>query len=291
MRSDPLITLEFLCAESKKQEVDLAEFLLDWQSKEMDCSIDRLKGKLAKSLAVMREAILEGLASTSSSRTGLSGGDARRMNNAGPGVMGNLAHRATVYAVATAEVNAAMGRIVAAPTAGASGVVPGVLLAAADELEIDQEQLVRGLAVAGGIGLVIAEHATLAGAEGGCQAECGSAAAMAAGALVYLRGGSSEMVMHAAALALKNQIGLVCDPVAGLVEVPCVKRNAGSAVIALLACDMALSGVQSFIPPDEVIEAVAEVGKMLPPQLKETGQGGLANTRTARTVENSLFGK
>jgi L-serine dehydratase len=284
-----MTTINEIVAQAKASGGDLAEYIISWQAAALGCADHALREKLRLSLQVMREAVAEGLATDKPSPSGLSGGDARRFSRKGPVVLGSLAHKAVAYALATGEMNASMGRVVAAPTAGASGVLPGVLLAASEEFGLNEEQLINGLAVAGGIGLVIAEQSTLAGAEGGCQAECGSAAAMAAGALVYLCGGSVDMVAHAVAHALKNQIGLVCDPVAGLVEVPCVKRNGGSAVIALMACEMALAGVQSFIPADEVIEAVAEVGRLLPTQLKETGQGGLANTKTARQFEKESF--
>lgn len=245
--------------------------------------------RLRAALAVMKEAVAEGSTKTSKSRTGLSGGDAKKILESEYRLLGNIGSKAAAYAVATAEVNADMGRIVAAPTAGSSGILPGVLLAVGEELVIDDSILVDGLVVAGALGLVISDQATLAGAEGGCQAECGSAAAMAAGAVVYIYGGSGEAIVHAAALALKNLTGLACDPVAGLVEVPCVKRNAGGAILALLCAQLALSGVRSFIPPDEVITAVAEVGRLLPVHLKETALAGLANTKTARQVEKRIL--
>ncbi|HSL93735.1 MAG TPA: L-serine ammonia-lyase, iron-sulfur-dependent, subunit alpha, partial [Bacillota bacterium] len=266
--------------------------ICDWQAATMNMTSEELTDRLILSLQVMREAVKAGLDPDLRSRSGLSGGDGvRLLSGSACGMLGGLAQKAMAYAIATAELNSAMGRIVAAPTAGASGVVPGVLLAAAEEVGFSDDQLVSALAVAGGIGLAISDQATLAGAEGGCQAECGSGAAMAAGALTYLRTDNSEMMQHAVALALKNQIGLVCDPVAGLVEIPCIKRNAGSAVIALMASDLAVAGVKSFIPADEVILAVSEVGKMLPMQLRETGLGGLANTATGRAAADALRAK
>ena len=174
--------------------------------------------------------------------------------------------------------NACMKRIVAAPTAGACGVVPAVFLSMQEKYHYTDEEMTKALYVASGIGGVIASRAFIAGAQGGCQAEIGSASAMAAGGAVHLRGGSAEAVAHAAAMALKNLLGLVCDPVAGLVEVPCVKRNVSGAVVALSAADMALAGVRSRIPPDEVIDAMREVGISMPACLRETGEGGLAAT-------------
>lgn len=267
----------------------LPEAVVAMETARSGVSPEQLREHMRLSLSVMREAVSEGIANTERSRTGLSGGDARKLLANRRSLLGSIGQKAAAYAIATAEVNANMGRIVAAPTAGSSGVLPGVLLAIAEDKRIDDEQLVSGLIVAGGIGLVISSRATLAGAEGGCQAECGSAAAMAAGAAVYLLGGSTAAVFNAVALALKNLTGLACDPVAGLVEVPCVKRNAGSATIALLAAELALSGVVSVIPPDEVVDAVREVGRLLPSALKETAEGGLANTRTARELEKSIF--
>lgn len=268
----------------------VVEEILELQSK-ASLSSDQIRARLLMSLQVMREGIDSGIAKENSSPTGLSGGDASRVLASQFRLMGNIGTKAVAYAIATAEVNADMGRIVAAPTAGSSGVLPGVLLAIGEALSLTDTVLVDALIVAGAIGLIISERATLSGAEGGCQAECGSAAAMAAGAAVFVYGGSMEAVTHAAALALKNLTGLACDPVAGLVEVPCVKRNAGGAAIALLSAQLALSGVRSKIPPDEVIMAVAEVGRLMPVHLKETALGGLANTKTARQIEKRILGQ
>jgi L-serine dehydratase len=183
-----------------------------------------------------------------------------------------------------------MGKIVAAPTAGACGILPAGLLTMMDERGIDDERACMALITAGAIGMVIANEATISGAQGGCQAECGSAAAMTAGALVELAGGSNDMVAQACAIALKNQMGLVCDPVAGLVEVPCVKRNAGGVMCAICAADMALAGIKSVIPVDEVIGAMREVGESLPSALRETALGGLAATPTGISIKERFFG-
>ncbi len=182
------------------------------------------------------------------------------------------------------ESNACMKKIVAAPTAGSCGVIPAILLTYEGLKQADMDTMVKALYVAGGIGEVIAARAFLSGAAGGCQAEIGSASAMAAGALTYLGGGDAEAITHAAAMALKNLLGLVCDPVAGLVEVPCVKRNVVGAVNAIAASDMAIAGIRSRIPPDEVIDAMKDIGEMLPGPLKETGEGGLAATKTGRKI-------
>lgn len=285
-----MLTFEILQQLSHNNSTNVVNQILESQSKPT-LTTDQIKERLLASLQVMREAIDTGIANTGNSPTGLSGGDASRVLSCQSRLMGDIGTKAISYAIATAEVNADMGRIVAAPTAGSSGVLPGVILAIGEALNLTDAILVDALVIAGAIGLIISERATLAGAEGGCQAECGSAAAMAAGASVYLYGGSVEAVTHAAALALKNLTGLACDPVAGLVEVPCVKRNAGGAAIALLSAQLALSGVRSKIPPDEVIMAIAEVGRLLPVHLKETALGGLANTKTARQIEKRILGE
>ena len=202
-----------------------------------------------------------------------------------PDVLGApLLKRVQEYAMAVNEENARMGRIVAAPTAGSAGTVPGALLGVADHLGLPDEDLVMPLVLAAGIGQVISKSMFIAGSTGGCQAEIGSSAAMAAAAVTELLGGSANASVHAAAQALMNTIGLVCDPVGGYVEVPCVSRNAFYAVHAVAAAQLALAGVESVIPPDEVVYAMAAVGRMLPPELRETGEGGLADTPTGRRI-------
>ena len=212
------------------------------------------------------------------SRSGLTGGAGARLEGEGPGLCPPILRQVIAAALKTGECNACMKRIVAAPTAGACGVLPAVLLPCARHFSLSREQLVQALYVASGFGMVIAARASISGAEGGCQAEIGSAAAMAAPALVHLRGGTPSMMAHACAMAVKNLLGLVCDPVGGLVEVPCVKRNVIGAMDALSAAQMALAGIESRVPPDQVLDAMAEVGRSLPPSLRETGKGGLAAT-------------
>lgn len=215
------------------------------------------------------------------SPSGLVGTDGGRLQayvDSGAAICGGFMGRVMEKAVKMGESNACMKRIVAAPTAGACGVVPAVFLAMQDKYDFSDEKMTEALYAAAGIGGVIASRAFIAGAQGGCQAEVGSASAMAAGGAVWLMGGSSEAIVHAAAMSMKNQLGLVCDPVAGLVEVPCVKRNVSGAVVALSAADMALAGVRSKIPPDEVIDAMREVGLSMPACVRETGEGGLAAT-------------
>ena len=206
-------------------------------------------------------------------------------------LLGEKALDAVIYATAVGECNAAMGRIVAAPTAGASGVLPGVLFALKKHCGLDDATLQRGMVVAGSIGMVINERASLAGAMGGCQAECGSAAAMAAGAAVSMLGGTPQQVGTAVAVVFKNVLGLVCDPVAGLVEVPCIKRNGACALQALLAAELALAGISSFINADEAIDAMKSVGDALPCALKETAGGGMAATPSAIEWAKKYFAR
>lgn len=225
------------------------------------------------------------------SASGLVGGDGERMAafvEAGKGFCGPFFGRVIARALKMGENNACMKRIVAAPTAGSCGVMPAVLLTYEEEFGPGEDPILKALYVAAGIGGVIAVRSSISGAKGGCQAEIGSSSAMAAGALTYLQGGNTEAILHSAAMALKNLLGLVCDPVAGLVEVPCVKRNVVGAVNALSAAEMALAGVRSVIPPDEVIDAMRSVGDMMSVDLRETGRGGLADTPTGRAIFERL---
>ena len=236
--------------------------------------------KMAAMLQAMEDAD-RSYQETDRSHSGLSGGDGgkkARYIRAGKPLCGPFLSEVMAGALRMGECNACMKRIVAAPTAGACGVLPAVLLPYARQFQAEADRLVEALYVASGFGMVIAARASISGAEGGCQAEIGSAAAMAAPALVHLRGGTPSMMAHACAMAVKNLLGLVCDPVGGLVEVPCVKRNVIGAMDALSAAQMALAGIESRVPPDQVLDAMAEVGRSLPPSLRETGKGGLAAT-------------
>lgn len=205
------------------------------------------------------------------------------------GLAGRLANRVMAFALSSSEVNAAMGCICAAPTAGACGILPAVLFGLREEYDLSRGELQLALLTASGVGAVITKNATVSGAEGGCQAECGVAAAMAASAAVFLANGTNEACIHAAAFALMNSMGLVCDPIAGLVQVPCAQRNASQAVNALLSADLALAGMRSVIPPDEVVEAMLKVGHSLPDTLKETAQGGIAATPTGKRIAKEIF--
>lgn len=220
--------------------------------------------------------------------TGLIGGDAHRLMESESYYLGDIGRIAMAHALSCSEYNASMGRVCAAPTAGSNGILPAAMFAAKNKYDCDEMTIVRGLLVASCIGKIIAQNATVSGAEGGCQAECGAAAAMAAGALVHIAGGNDEAVFHGAAIALKNVMGLVCDPVAGLVEVPCAKRNASGVINALASADLALMGVTSVIPFDEVVEAMFNVGKYMHTDHKETGHGGIAASKTGKEISNRI---
>lgn len=249
----------------------------------------RLREEMRRNLNVMRDSVNKGLHEAHRSVSGLSGGDAQKLDAyAASSLMGPAMARAVASSMAVVEVNASMGRIVAAPTAGASGILPGTLLTAAEIRGWGDEALIDGLFTAAAIGAIIASNATLAGAEGGCQAETGAGAAMAAAAMAELSGAKPAVCLDAAAIALKNVLGLVCDPVAGLVECPCIKRNAIGAANAILSADLALSGAGSIIPFDETVWALRTVGRQLPQDLKETARGGLAATPTARRITKEL---
>lgn len=225
------------------------------------------------------------------SASGLAGGDGAKLEQyrmSENRLIGDFLAQVMEKAVKMGESNACMRRIVAMPTAGSCGVIPAVLLTYKEQKQVSDERIVEALYVAGGIGEVIATSASISGAEGGCQAEIGSASAMAAGAVAYLENGSNEEIIHAAAFALKNMLGLTCDPVAGLVEVPCIKRNISGAVNAVISAELAIAGVRSAIEPDEVIASMKRIGKLLPACLRETGQDGLAVTESAKKVEERM---
>lgn len=269
----------------REAQIPISEAAVRMELEREELDRDGIMQEMQINLEVMRESIREGLEEQQTSITGLMGEDADKLmaytDNA---VMGREMTRIVASAMAVTEVNASMGRIVAAPTAGASGILPAVLIQYGDAHDLSEEQLIAGLCNAGAIGMIIARNASIAGASGGCQAETGSAAAMAASALTELRGGTPQMCLHAAAIALKNVMGLVCDPVAGLVECPCIKRNAIGAANAVLCSDMVMAGIESIIPFDEVVTSMRNVGRMMNPDLRETARGGLAATPTAQRI-------
>ena len=288
-----------LVSQSEAKQLTLLDYLLERSAAQLETEKVYILAKMDSMLQVMEEAVAFGMTGVTSN-SGLTGGSAKKLKGymetvqAGgnrPALLGPVAGSAVTYALAAAEANAAMGRIVAAPTAGASGILPGVLMSLKEHCGVSREKLVEGLVIAGVIGEVIASRASIAGATGGCQAECGSGAAMAAGAVVYIFGGNGKQIGDAVSIVFKNMLGLVCDPVAGLVEVPCIKRNAGSVVQCLLAAELALAGVDSFIPADEAIDAMDKVGRALPYGLRETAEGGLAVTPTAKAWTEEYFKK
>ena len=260
----------------------LGQAVLDREAAESGLDAGELRARMESALAVMRDAVGTGLAGKAHSRSGLIGGDAARVLGSAAGPLGGTFSKVLAAALATGEVNASMGRIVAAPTGGASGVLPAIILNIGAEYGANEDQLIDALFAAAGIGGVIASRATLSGAIGGCQAEIGSGSAMAAAAAVQLAGGTPAQSGHAAAFALQGLLGLVCDPVGGLVEIPCVFRNATGAAVALSGAEMALAGVEFPIPFDEVVDAMDSVGRALPPSLRETALGGLAVTPCGR---------
>ena len=289
-----LNSLSEIVKQCEKSNIKISEYVIGEQIEETESTRDDIFATMLESLNVMRQAINEGVSHPQNSISGLTEGSAYvyakfERENALPG--GKLFNSLITYALAVSEVNACMGRIVAAPTAGSCGILPAVLFALDEERGFGDEALVNALFTASGVGAVIAERATLSGAEGGCQAECGSASAMAAAAGTELLGGTPQMCAHACAMALKNTLGLVCDPVAGLVEVPCVKRNVMGAVNALSSINMALAGIKSVIPADEVIDAMGDIGAQIHTSLRETAEGGLAVTPTGQELTKKMTQK
>ena len=260
----------------------ISDAVLNAQAREDGADPEALVEIMRGCLRVMEESVEAGLRPDLRSNSGMVGGQTHRLMRAvenGATFSDPWMGRMEARALAVAECNACMGKIVAAPTAGSCGILPAALLTARERYGLDDDALIAGLFTAAGVGKVIAERASISGAEGGCQAECGSAAAMAAAALTELRGGSPAACAHALSFALMNMMGLVCDPVGGLVEVPCVYRNVSGIANAVAAADMALAGLTSILPPDEVIDAMGSVGRLMPESLRETGQGGCAACR------------
>ena len=278
---------------SARENIPFWEIVLQYDMEERQVSRQASMAKMLSTWQAIQDAA-DSYTGTQRSVSGLVGGDGLKMRlyaRRGESIGGEFMDEVIVQAISMAESNACMRRIVAAPTAGSCGVVPAVLLPLCEREHYTQHELLEALYVASGIGAVIAYRASISGAAGGCQAEIGTASAMAAGALVSLRGGTNEQIGHAVAMALKNLMGLVCDPVAGLDEVPCVKRNVIGAVNAVSAADMALAGIESRIPVDEVIDAMGEVGRRMPVEFRETVLGGLAATPTGERLKRELTAK
>ncbi|MCT3200489.1 L-serine ammonia-lyase, iron-sulfur-dependent, subunit alpha [Limosilactobacillus reuteri] len=277
------------------QQKALSELVIEAECHESGSNRKEVWQRMRSNLLTMRAAIKQGENELGvRSKTGLTGGEAIKLKKyraKGKTLSGDVMMAAVENAIATNEVNAAMGVICATPTAGSSGTLPGALFMLEQRLGLSEDQMIRFLFTAGGLGLIIANHAGIAGATGGCQEEVGSASAMAAAAAVEVAGGSPEQSSQALAIALSNLLGLVCDPIAGLVEIPCVKRNAIGAGNALIAADMALAGCTSMIPADECISALDKVGRSMSVDLRETGLGGLAGTPTGQAIKTKIFGK
>ena len=272
-------------SDAEARGTSLSVVALDLESQDQGRSVDDIRAALARALHVMRGAVDAGMTGEMRSNSGLVGGDAAKLVNSSAGPLaGTPFHDILVRALAVQEVNSAMGVIVAAPTAGGAGVLPAVLTGLAVARGIPDERVIDALATAGLIGAVIAERASLSGAEGGCQAETGAAAAMAAGSATEMLGGSPRQAGHATALAMQSTLGLVCDPIGGLVELPCVFRNATGSAIALAAIEMALADIEFAIPADEVIDVMGQIGREMDVRYRETAGGGLAATPTGRRL-------
>ncbi|WP_326909489.1 L-serine ammonia-lyase, iron-sulfur-dependent, subunit alpha [Sedimentibacter sp. MB31-C6] len=281
-----------LIKECSKEGISIYEYTIRQEMEKSDLNRSDVLNKMKHNLDVMKSSSSFAQYNDVKSVSGLIGGDAYKLGQYADKkktLTGDFIVRAMARALSSSEVNAAMGRIVACPTAGSCGILPAAVISAGEKLEKTDEELIHALFTASGVGIIIAKNATLAGAEGGCQAECGSAAAMASAAIVEMLGGTPEQALDAAAIVIKNVLGLICDPVAGLVEVPCAKRNVAGVVSALTTADLAMSGVKSKIPFDEVVWAMYRVGKQLPPELRETALGGIAITPTALKFNEEIF--
>ena len=287
-------SLAELVSEATKRNIKISELVLEDQAKSLEKSELELYEQMELNFNIMKESVADGSRKDQRSTSGLTGGESYQMSEyvkrADGGLCGTNMSKAISRALAVAGCNASMGKIVAAPTAGSCGVLPGCLVSLYEDRGFPEKDLVMAMFTAGAVGMVITNRSSLAGAQGGCQAECGSASAMAAAALVEVMGGTPQQCSDACAMAISNQMGLVCDPVAGLVEIPCIKRNVSSLMIAFSSADMALAGIQAKIPADECMDAMREVGEALPNTLKETAKGGLATTPTGQMLKDQVFG-
>lgn len=288
-----LISASQLMSLCQEKNSTIPQIVALYESRRQTCSVQNIRTLMERSLQVMQDSIKSGI-EDSGERAHLVKGYAQKILQAQQEnklLGGEVLTKAILYSLAVAQHNAGLGRIVACPTAGSCGVVPGALLSIAEIEEVDHDTLIDSLLVVAGVGTVTAAQGPIAGAEGGCQAECGVASAMAAAALVYMQGGDNEQIFSAASLALQGLLGLVCDPIAGLVEAPCVTRNATAAVNAITAANMSLAGIPSLIPYDETVQAMKAVGKAMPESLRETSQGGLAATPTGKRIYQELISK
>lgn len=278
----------------EEKNITLSEYAIRFEMEDKGISREELYKKMKKNLQVMKVAAEEGREKEVYSVSGLIGGDGYKVQKyleKGIALTGDVTVKAMAMALSSSEVNAAMGRIVACPTAGSCGILPAVILSAGEKLGKTDSELIEALFASASVGMIIGMNATLSGAEGGCQAECGSAAAMGSAAVVEMMGGSPKMSLEAAAIVIKNILGLVCDPVAGLVEIPCAKRNAAGAISALCTADLVMAGVETKIPFDDAVSAMYKVGKSLPTALRETALGGVAVTKAGLELRKKVFGE
>jgi len=273
----------------EQKEISLPQSVIEYEVDQKNGEDSQIKAGLLKAYGVMKDAVKTGLEEDMISRSGMINNGAKKVYNYPVAVLSPEFQKLISRALAAKEVNSCMGRVVAAPTAGASGILPGTLVTLQEIHSLSDEDIVEGLLVGAGIALIIEEKASLAGAVGGCQAETGSAAAMASGAIVYCLGGNTDQVFTAVAITIQCMLGLVCDPVAGLVEVPCVVRNASAAAIAFSSAQIALANVNSVIPVDECIEAMGEIGASMETRYKETAMGGLAATITGQEISKRVL--
>jgi L-serine dehydratase len=272
-----------------EKQISLVDSVIEYEIEQKNSSEEKIWSGLSHAYAVMKDAVKTGLEEEMTSRSGMINNGAKKVFNHPLTVLSPEFQKLISRALAAKEVNSCMGRVVAAPTAGASGILPGTLVTLQEIHHLEDRQILEGLLVGAGIALIIEEKASLAGAVGGCQAETGSAAAMASGAIVYCLGGSVDQVFNAVAITIQCMLGLVCDPVAGLVEVPCVVRNASAAAIAFSSAQIALANVNAVIPVDECIEAMGEIGASMESRYKETALGGLAATLTGQEIANRVL--
>lgn len=287
-------TFEKLLHACEQENKKIYEIMQEKEAFDFETSVESVREKTLKNINAMKEAIVSGLTSKEMSFSGLCGDDTAKLKEKykhSPALLGGLYEKITTYALATMEENLRMNKIVACPTAGSCGIVPAVIIALAQEKQISEEEEINALITAGTIGFVISSKIAMAGAVAGCQAECGVASAMSAAAAVQILGGNENQIINAAVLALKNLLGLTCDPVGGLVEIPCVKRNVFLAIHAITAAELALANVESKIPPDEVVDAMVQTGQLMSPLLKETSLGGLATTKSGTLINKELQNK
>ena len=288
-------TFEELLSTVKTKGLVIPSFVQKTEEEFLEIPVSVFGQRILKIYNIMKAAVNSGLSSNELSKSGLSGENtailqacAGNANVKHFSLFSSFQKKVMLYSLSVIEENARMGKIAACPTAGSSGIVPGVLIALEEELKLDEDTMINALIVAGIVGEIVSEKMALAGAVAGCQAECGVASAMAASSAAYILGGSGEQILNAAALALKNILGLTCDPVAGLVEVPCVKRNVFLSIHALTAAELSLSGIESKIPVDEIVDAMKETGDLMSTRLKESSEAGLAKTGTGVMIENVL---